>query len=114
MSGQNTRTSLGLSENIEALLSYVFGWLTGAIFLVLEKENKFVRFHALQSLVTFLALFILSTIIRLIPILGLLLSPLIAIASMVLWLVLLYKAYMGEKYKLPVIGTWVEEQINKE
>ncbi|GMB01528.1 DUF4870 domain-containing protein [Pelosinus sp. IPA-1] len=114
MSGQNTRTSLGLSENIEAILSYVFGWLTGAIFLVLEKENKFVRFHALQSLVTFLGLFILSTVIRLIPILGLLLSPLIAIASMVLWLVLLYKAYIGEKYKLPVIGTWVEKQIDKE
>lgn len=106
-----TKTILGVSENIEALLSYVLGWFTGAIFLVLEKENMFVRFHAMQSIVTFLCLFIISTLAQFIPILGLILTPIITILTAVLWLFLMYKAYLGEKYMLPIIGPWAEQQI---
>jgi len=54
------KTSLDLDENMAGLLCYIGGWITGIIFLVLEKENKFVRFHALQSLLTFLPLSVLA------------------------------------------------------
>ena len=47
------KTSTGLQENVAGLLCYVLGWVTGLIFILIEKENKFVRFHAMQSIVTF-------------------------------------------------------------
>ncbi len=53
-------TSLDLSENVEAALSYLLLWLSGILFLVLEKKNKFVKFHAMQSVITFLPLTIIS------------------------------------------------------
>ena len=54
------KTSMGLDESVAGLLCYIVGWITGIVFLVLEKENKFVRFHALQSLLTFLPLSVLA------------------------------------------------------
>ena len=103
-------TSLGLNEHVEALLCYVLGWLTGIIFLLLEKKNRFVRFHAMQSLVVFLALFVISLVVEFIPIVGPLLSILILPVSLVLWVLLMFKAYQGERYKLPWIGDFAESK----
>jgi uncharacterized membrane protein len=87
MDGSNpNKTPLGLSQNVEALLCYVLAWVTGIVFLLLEKENKFVKFHAIQSIITFLPLSILSWI------LGGFLSTLIAILTFILWILLMYKA----------------------
>lgn len=107
---EKNKTVLGVDENIEALLCYVLGWLTGIVFLLLEKENLFVRFHAMQSLVVFLALFVLSIVIGLIPVIGLL-TPLIFLLSLVLWILLMIKAFQGERYKLPWAGEFAENQI---
>ena len=107
----NKKTALGIDENIEAVLCYVVGWITGIVFLVLEKDNKYVRFHAMQSLVAFLALFIMSMVISLIPILGGIISLLINLLMVFIWLLMMYKAYQGEKYKLPYAGDFAEEQI---
>ncbi len=60
----NKKTKLGIEENIEALLCYAGAWITGIIFLLLEKENEFVRFHAMQSLLTFLGLFVIGLVYR--------------------------------------------------
>jgi uncharacterized membrane protein len=107
-------TSLGLDENIEALFCYLFGWVTGIIFLILEKENKFVRFHAMQSLITFLFLSIVSVLVNTIPFIGWLISPILCcFIGLILWVVLMYKAFKGEKYKLPFAGEIAEQQINK-
>ena len=106
-------TVLGIDENLEALLCYVLGWITGIVFLLLEKENEYVRFHAMQSLVTFLALFIITIVIGWIPILGWLISFLISILGLVLWLLLMVKAYQGKLYKLPYAGDFAEEQLSK-
>jgi uncharacterized membrane protein len=54
------KSSTGMQPNVAALLSYVLGWITGLIFFLIEKENKFVRFHAAQSLVVFGALTVLQ------------------------------------------------------
>ncbi|KAF5420001.1 MAG: putative membrane protein [Candidatus Methanocomedens sp.] len=102
------KTSVGLEENIAGLLCYVLGWLTGIVFLVLEKENKFVRIDAIQSLATFLPLSIIAWVIGLIPFIGGVISSLIWILTLILWLILMFKAYKGEMYKLPVVGDFAE------
>jgi len=110
MEAQKSKTTLGIDENIEALLCYVLGWVTGIIFLALERENKFVRFHAAQSLAVFLPLFVILIIVGVIPFIGWVLSLIISIFSLILWLFLMFKAFMGEKYKLPVAGDFAEKQ----
>ncbi len=110
---RTTKTALGLDENIAGLLCYVLGWITGIVFLVLEKENKFVRFHAMQSLATFLALFVISIVVGWIPFIGWIVSILITPFGLILWLLLMYKAYRGERFKLPIAGDFAEKQISK-
>ena len=107
---EKIKTSLGMEENVESLLCYVLGWLTGIIFFLLEKDNKTVRFHALQSVMTFLGLNVLSLIFAFIPVIGwFLLLPLTSLLSIVLWIVLMIKAYQGEKIKLPFVGDLAEK-----
>lgn len=98
----------GLPKNTAAALSYVLGWLTGIVFLLIEKD-PFVRFHAMQSLITFGIL----TLLSLVPVVGWILSPLVLIVGFVLWLVLIYKAYQGEEFKLPVVGEFAKKQLGK-
>lgn len=109
----NNKTALGLDENITGVLCYVLGFITGVAFLVLEKENKFVRFHAMQSLATFLGLFVVSQIIGMIPFVGPIILILTTPVGLILWLLLMYKAFKGEIFKLPIVGKFAEEQTNK-
>ena len=99
---------MGIEENLEALLCYILGWVTGLIFYLLEKENKFIRFHAMQSILTFFPLFIIIWIFFLIPFIGWIIGWLSFLLSFVLWIVLMIKAYQGEKYKLPIVGDIAE------
>ncbi len=107
------KTVLGINENLAAVLCYAGFWFSGLVFLFMEKENKFVRFHAMQSLVTFLDLFIVMIVVRVFPILRTLIAMLLQLLGVVLWILLMYKASKGEKYKLPVVGDFAEEQLNK-
>ncbi|MFD0961132.1 DUF4870 domain-containing protein [Paenibacillus chungangensis] len=110
---QKMKTSTGLEENIAGLLSYVFGAITGVIFLILEKDNRFIRFHALQSTLTFVVLLIFNFILTAIPIIGWLIGLLIAPIGFILWIVLMVKAYQGKWFKLPVIGEIAMNQMKK-
>jgi len=103
------KTSLGLDENVEAIIAYAGIWVTGLIFLFIEKENNHVRFHAMQSLITFFSLFIASSLILVIPFIGFIISSIITFVGTILWFLLMYKAYNGEIYKLPFIGDLAEE-----
>ncbi|MGD0355586.1 MAG: DUF4870 domain-containing protein [Dehalococcoidia bacterium] len=103
------KSSTGMEENVAALLSYVLGWVTGLIFFLIEKESKFVKFHAMQSIITFGALTILYIILAWIPILGWVLGAIIWILEVVLWIVLMIKAYQGVKFKLPFAGDLAEK-----
>ena len=105
------KTSLGMQANMAALLSYLLGFITGIIFYIVEKENKFVRFHAMQSMITFGALFVLQIVLGFIPVIGWILMPLVSIASLILWIILMIKAYQGEKFKLPIAGDIAEKQV---
>jgi uncharacterized membrane protein len=99
------KSSTGMEENVAALLSYVLGWVTGIIFFLLEKESKFVKFHAMQSIITFGALTVLSIIFFWLPVL----VWVIDVIFIVLWILLMIKAYQGAKFKLPVIGDLAEK-----
>jgi uncharacterized membrane protein len=98
----------GLPKNTAAALSYVLGWITGIVFLLIEKD-KFVRFHAAQSVVVFGIL----TVLVLIPGIGWVIAPLAWIVGFVLWLVLIFKAYQGEEFKLPWIGDLAKKLLGK-
>lgn len=107
--GDLGKTSCGMDPTIAALLSYLLGFVTGIVFYIVEKENKFVRFHAMQSIVVFAFLFVLSFILPLIPIIGWILMPFLWIVNIVLWILLMLKAYQGEFFKLPVAGDIAEQ-----
>src|SRR3989344_4743006 len=96
------KTGTGLPRNTAAALSYVLGPVTGIVFFILEKDS-FVRFHAMQSIVVFVGLFALQWILGLTVVL-IMLVPLVGIVSFVLWLVLIYKAWMGEEFEVPFLG----------
>lgn len=103
------KTTLGLEENIESLLCYAGIWVTGLLFLLIEKDNRNVRFHALQSLIVFLGLSVLTFIIGRFSFFGYLLW----LATILLWILLMVKAYQGERYKLLKIGDMVENMLGR-
>jgi len=105
------KSSTGLDENVAGLLCYVLGWITGLIFLLIEKDSEFVKFHAMQSLVTFLVLSILSTVLGFIPYIGYIIGGIIGIITIVLWIVLMIKAYQGERWKVPLAGDFAEKNM---
>ena len=98
------KTSTGLDENVAGLLCYVLGWLSGIIFLLIEQDNKFVNFHARQSIIVFGILSVAGIILNLIPYIEWI-APAV---SFILWVVLMVKAYQGKKYKIPWAGNLAE------
>jgi uncharacterized membrane protein len=99
------KTSLGFDENVAGALAYALGWVTGLALLLAERENRFVRFHALQSTIVFGALCALWFVGPLIPFFGWVISLLIIPPlSAVVWLLMMFKAYQGERFKLPIAG----------
>jgi uncharacterized membrane protein len=106
------KTSTGLDANLAAALSYLVGFVTGIIFLVVEKESRFVRFHAMQSTLVFAGIVVIDILLNIVPILGALVVVFLVIpASAVLWLVLMFKAYQGDEFKLPVVGQIAADRI---
>jgi uncharacterized membrane protein len=108
-------TSTGLAPNLAGALAYILGPITGIVFLVLEKENRFVRFHAAQSITVgilmvalSIGLSILSTVLAFIPILGWILALLLALVlgfgTFVLWLLLMWRAWQGKEWETPIAG----------
>jgi uncharacterized membrane protein len=105
------KSSTGLPKNTAAALSYVLGPVTGVLFYLLEKDS-YVRFHAMQSTVVFVTLFVLQWVLGLTLIL-LPLVPLVSILSFVLWLLLIYKAWQGEEWEVPVLGKYAKQFMKK-
>ncbi len=103
------KTSTGLEENVAGLLGYVLGWVSGLVFILLENESKFVRFHAMQSIIVFGSLSIMSIVIGSIPFIGWGLTPIVGVLGFVLWIMLMIKAYQGTMFKLPWVGDLAEK-----
>lgn len=103
--------SLGLKKEIAGALAYVLGPITGIFFLVTSKD-AFVRFHAMQSTVVFVVLFVLQWVLG-ITIILFPLSALVGLASFVLWLILIYKAWQGQEWEVPVLGKFAKKFLKK-
>ncbi len=105
------KSSTTLQPNVAALLSYALGWVSGLIVFLIEKESKFVRFHALQSIAVFGSLTVLQILLVGVPVFGWILLPLLYLAQVGLWVLLMVKAFQGEKFKLPVAGDFAEKNV---
>lgn len=123
---QPAPVAAGMTDNLAGLLCYVLGFITGVLFLVLEpyNRNKFIRFHAFQSIffnVAIIAFWIVFSIVGGIMLAALpfgmwwlwhMVGLLVWLAFLAIWVFLLIKAYQGERWKLPVIGDMAEKQAN--
>ena len=102
------------NRNLVAALSYLLGFLTGIVILLVEKDDKFIRFHAAQSVLLFGALFVLQIVVNMVfGYASGLLSGLLSIAGLILWIVSMLKAYKGEMFKWSVVGDYAEKWVNK-
>ncbi|MFL5693562.1 MAG: DUF4870 domain-containing protein [Ktedonobacteraceae bacterium] len=124
-------TSTGLSGRTEALLSYLLGWVSGLIFFLIERKNRFVRFHAAQSFVffglvsvVFIVLRLIGYLISIIPflggLLGFVLNPVLACLTFIIlipagliWLFLMVQAYRGVTVRLPFFGNYAESLVER-
>jgi len=97
-------------ENIRGAMCYVLGFITGVVFLLLDR-SPFVRFHAVQSILTFSTITALEIILPLLPG-GVILSRVVLGLSFIIWAICIIKASRGEIFKLPVFGDIAEEQLN--
>ena len=117
------KSIFGLNENIVAALSYVLGPISGLFVLIAERENKFVRFHALQSTLWFLFVWIVFWVIGLLTGLPLIGGLLWLVTRPIIWLwrlifvsskiILVLRAFMGHQFKLPFVGEVAWTQVNK-
>ena len=115
--------STGMSNNVAGLLCYILGFITGIIFLVIEpyKNDKFVRFHAFQSIFFSLVTMVISWVLGAVVVgmlfsggggfgFALMIVRLVQLAFFVGWIFLMYKAYNKETFKLPVLGDIAAKQ----
>lgn len=115
-----TPSSDGLSENVAGLLCYVLGWVTGIIFLLIDKR-PFVKFHAAQSIVVFGGLTIVRVGLGIVLSTGGLLGlglwaavmGLIGIVALILWIFLMFKAYQHELFRVPIAAGIAESIAGK-
>jgi uncharacterized membrane protein len=101
--------TVNIEPNVAGLLCYIGFWLTGIIFLVIEQRNRFVRFHAIQSIFVFGTLTIASAVLNQISVAAWFFDVIVGVLSLVLWIVLMVKAYQGYIYKIPLAGDLAEK-----
>jgi uncharacterized membrane protein len=121
-----TETTVGISPNLAGFLCYLAGWITGIVFVLLEKKNTFVKFHAWQSIITFVTLTAVQVV--LLTIAGMTadsywaggaayvctaFSRIVWLITVGLWIALMVLAYQGKMWKVPWAGDWAEKQASK-
>jgi len=131
------QTGSGLDPKVAAALSYI--WIVGVIFYFIEKENKFVRFHAMQSIIFGIANLVILGLLMVVAFIltfafgvggaivgggvGTLIGLLVWLVWLLFWVIALalfiglifaaVKAYQGQTFKLPIIGNFAEQIVNK-
>jgi uncharacterized membrane protein len=114
----------GLEPNVAAMLAYLAWWVTGILFYIVERDNRFVRFHAAQSIVTFGGISLLGAAMMTGSFVLLFvwpegfqvmmwLSQIVMLAGLILWGICLFKAFSGEYFKLPIVGDFAERMSER-
>ena len=125
---QTAKSSTGLDENVASLLSYIFGWISGLVFFLIEKDSRLVRFHAMQSLLFNILIFVVAFVLwvvlfvfflilsqvsgaltTLLSLVSVLIWAVFSIVALGAWILCLVKAFQGQYFKLPVIGNFAEK-----
>ncbi|WP_219834664.1 DUF4870 domain-containing protein [Paenibacillus sp. R14(2021)] len=106
-------SSTGIDPKVVGLLCYVGCFITGILFLAIEKKSAFVKFHAMQSVIVFVTVFVLNIVLGFIPFIGWFLGLLLAPLAFILWIVCMLLALQGKWFKLPIIGDYAEQQASK-
>jgi uncharacterized membrane protein len=112
-------TSTGVEPRLSAILSYTAWWVSGLVFLIIEQQHRTVRFHAAQSLVLFGGLSVLIGLLSIASVGMLVVSTsafqaarllvyLVWIAAVGLWLLLMYRTYRGDTWRVPFVGDLAE------
>ena len=135
--GTSQSGGTGLDPKVAAAISYI--WIVGLVFFFIEKENKFIRFHAMQSILFGITNSVLMIVLMVVAVLltfafgiggavvgggiGALIQMLVWLIWLVFWLIAMVclvglilaavKAYQGKKFKLPIIGNMAEKIVNK-
>jgi len=109
------KSGSGLDPKIAAALCWALYPISSIVFILIEKEDRYVRFHAYQSLFFGIAVIVASIIssILVVILIGIILGPLVMIGGLIIWVLGMVKAYNGETWKLPIIGDMAEEYANK-
>ena len=102
-------TSTGLKENVAGVLCYVLGWITGIVFLILEPNNKFVKFHAFNSIIVFGSFNVAMMVFGWIPVIHIVLTPILGALAFILWIAMMMVAAQNKIYKLPWAGALAEK-----
>jgi len=104
-----------LEPNVEAAIAYLAFVVTGVIIYAMEKENKFVRFHALQSSLVGIVLVALSSMSMPLAMIFIFrpLVTLLPAGTMLLWIFLMWKAYNNEEFEVPILGKIAKDQVYK-
>ncbi|MFD1644083.1 DUF4870 domain-containing protein [Haloarchaeobius litoreus] len=120
----STTTETGLEPNVAGAVAYLFGFVSGIAMLLIDGDNEFVRFHAIQSIAfnvvvvaVYVALAFVSLFLSFLPVVGDLLSllftlvyPVVGFVAFAGWLFLMYRAYEGDRFELPVLGSIAASQ----
>ena len=114
---QSSPCSTGLPPGVAVLLAYLFGWVSGLIFLLIEKRDQSVRFHAMQSIIisiAFTGLYVVVTALSIVPVVGELvgtITGLLGLALFIVIIIVIVKKFGGKDIKLPVVGTLAEKLL---
>ena len=114
---EHPTTSIGLPRNTASALCYAtgflpyMGWVTGLLFLFFDKDKE-VRFHAMQAIALFGGIAVLQVLFANTMLFGKVWS-LLWLVQFVVWLMLMYRTYQGQKWVLPVVGKFAQEQVGK-
>jgi uncharacterized membrane protein len=108
----NKKSSTGMDPKIAVLLSYLFSWIGGLIFYLMEKENKFVKWNALQALILgiieIICIIVVSVILGMIPYIGWFffswLGYVLAGLCWILAIICIIMGFQGKSFRIPGIS----------
>ena len=103
----------GLAESLVSIICYLGAFVAGTLVLKLSKQNAYIRFNAAQSTIFTTAVIVLALGLNIFPVIGSLLSLIVAIGGVGLWVIMIIKAYKHEDFRIPVISYWADRLVEK-
>lgn len=103
----------GLTESLVSIICYLGAFIAGTLVLKLSKQNAYIRFNAAQSTIFTTAVIVLALGLNIFPVIGSLLSLIVAIGGVGLWVIMIIKAYKHEDFRIPVISYWADKLVEK-